>query len=250
MKISEETETIEENNEEIIENTDVEEKKEKKRMIVIPGEIIVSGKNYLPSEGTRKEGDDIIAGKFGLAEISERLVKVISLSGAYIPRVGNTIIGRVTDITFSGWMIDINAPYSSFLSTKESNMRYGDREDLEDVYGIGDLVVCKIFSVKRKSVDLTTRIRGLGKLKDGIVIVINSNKVPRVIGKEGSMINLIKQETNCNITVGQNGIIWIKGEKVEDEIKAKSSIMFIAEKSFIEGLTDEVQKFLKEYKIK
>jgi hypothetical protein len=26
--------------------------------------------------------------------------------------------------------------------------------------------------------------------------------------------------------------------------------MFIAEKSFIEGLTDEVQKFLKEYKIK
>lgn len=242
------TEELKDNSKE--KNEVKEEKKEKKRIIVIPGETIITGKNYLPSDGTRKEGEEIIASRFGLAEISDRLVKVISLSGAYIPRVGNTIIGRVTDITFSGWMIDINAPYSSFLSTKESNMRYGDREDLEDVYGIGDLVVCKIFSVKRKSVDLTTRIRGLGKLKDGIVITINSNKVPRVIGKEGSMVNLIKQETNCNIVVGQNGIIWIKGDKVEDEIKAKSAIMFIAEKSFIEGLTDEVSKFLKEYKVK
>jgi len=225
----------------------VESKEEKsKRMIVIPGEVIVSGKEYLPSDGTKKEGDEIIALRFGLAEISGRLVKVIPLSGVYQPRVGNTVIGRVIDINFNGWMIDINAPYSSFLSTKESNMRY--KEDLEDYLDIGDLVVCKIFSVKRKSVDLTTRMKGLGKLKEGIIIAINSNKVPRVIGKEGSMINLIKQETKCNIIVGQNGIIWIKGENVEDEIKAKAAILFIAEKSFVEGLTESVSKFLKEYK--
>ena len=236
---------VEESNEaeEVVEEVKVEKSK---RMIVIPGEVIVSGKEYLPSDGTKKEGDEIIALRFGLAEISGRLVKVIPLSGVYQPRVGNTVIGRVIDINFNGWMIDINAPYSSFLSTKESNMRY--KEDLEDYLDIGDLVVCKIFSVKRKSVDLTTRMKGLGKLKEGIIIAINSNKVPRVIGKEGSMINLIKQETKCNIIVGQNGIIWIKGENVEDEIKAKAAILFIAEKSFVEGLTESVSKFLKEYK--
>lgn len=244
-KKSEETEEIKEEESEI---KDVSEDKpeKKKRMMVIPGETIVSGKDYLPSDGTRKEGDNIIASRFGLAEIAGRLVKIIPLSGVYSPRAGNTIIGRVMDINFSGWMMDINAPYTSFLSTKESGMRYG--EDMEDYLNIGSLAVCKIFSVKRKSVDLTTRIRGLGKLSDGLVVVINSNKVPRIIGKEGSMVNMIKQETNCNIIVGQNGIIWVKGDKVEDEIKAKAAILFISEKSFITGLTEEVKKFLEGYK--
>ena len=62
------------------------------------------------------------------------------------------------------------------------------------------------------------------------------------------MINLIKDETKCNITVGQNGLIWIKGDKVEDELYAKKAIMFVTEKSFTSGLTDEVQKWFKERK--
>ena len=90
--------------------------------------------------------------------------------------------------------------------------------------------------------------RGFGKIEQGVIIEINSNKVPRVIGKEGSMINLIKEETGCEITVGQNGIIWISGRKVEDELLAKKAINFITENSYVEGLTDEVKKFFEEEK--
>ena len=57
------------------------------------------------------------------------------------------------------------------------------------------------------------------------------------------MINLIKDETKCNITVGQNGFIWIKGDKIEDELYAKKAILFVTEKSFTSGLTDEVKKW-------
>ena len=62
------------------------------------------------------------------------------------------------------------------------------------------------------------------------------------------MIKIIKDETGCNITVGQNGYVWIKGDKVENELLAKKAINFITEKSFMSGLTDEVIKWFKENK--
>jgi exosome complex component RRP4 len=90
--------------------------------------------------------------------------------------------------------------------------------------------------------------RGLGKLDDGMIMEINSNRVPRVIGKEGSMISLIKNETGCRITVGQNGVIWLKGNKIEDELFAKRAILHVAKNSFISGLTEETQKWFEKEK--
>jgi exosome complex component RRP4 len=114
--------------------------------------------------------------------------------------------------------------------------------------GIGDMVVAKIWGINKRGIDLSLKSRGLGKIEEGIIININPNKVPRVIGKEGSMISLIKEETGCQITVGQNGIIWIKGDDVGKEIKAKEAINFIVEKSFVPGLTEEIKKFFEERK--
>jgi len=110
------------------------------------------------------------------------------------------------------------------------------------------MLVAKVDNVKHKGVDLTIKPRGLGKLYSGLIIQVNSNKVPRIIGREGSMVNLIKQETGCEIVVGQNGIIWIKGSKIEDELFAKEVINFVTEKSYLAGLTEKVQEFIKEKK--
>lgn len=229
--------------EEIIEE-EIKEEKEVKREIAIPGEKIVSGKEYLPGDGTRRDNDDIVARRFGLTDISGRLVKVIPLSGIYSPRAGNIVIGRVTDVTFNGWIIDINAPYQAFLPVSEFTRFV--RGDLTEFLDIGDIVACKVMAVKQKGIDLTVRNRGLGRLEDGMIIYINSNKVPRVIGREGSMIKLIKDETGCDITVGQNGIVWVIGKKVEDELKAKEAIMFVVNRSFVEGLTDKVKEWFEE----
>jgi exosome complex component RRP4 len=216
---------------------------DKKRAVAIPGEIIKTGKEYLPGDGTMRQGENIVACRFGLADEYNRFIRVIPLSGVYIPRRGNLVIGKVTDITFNGWIIDVGSPYSSFLMLNEYP-KYIESDDLDSYIAIGDLVLCKILRTKRKGLDLTMKSRGLGKIDDGMIIQINSNKVPRVIGKEGSMINLIKDSTKCDITVGQNGIIWIKGASVTEELKAKDVINFIVEKSFLPGLTDEVKKYL------
>ena len=215
------------------------------RKIVIPGEVIIKGENYLPGEGTEKKDDEIIALKYGLAEESNRLVKVIPLSGAYQPRGGNVVIGKVEMITFNGWVIDIGASDSGFLSLTEVP-RYVNKGGMDEVMDIGDMVISKIVGINKRGIDLSVKSRNLGKIEEGIIVKINSNKVPRIIGKEGSMVKLIKENTGCNITVGQNGFIWIKGDKIEKELLAKRAILFVTEKSFVEGLTEVVQKWFKE----
>jgi exosome complex component RRP4 len=217
------------------------------RKVVIPGEVIASGEDYLPGEGTEKRGQEIVAIRYGLAEESNRLVKVIALSGVYQARRGNVIIGKVENITFNGWVVDIDSPIGAFLPLSEVP-RFVSKEAMAEVFDIGDMVVAKIFGVNGRGIDLTIKSRGLGRIEEGMIIKVNSNKVPRVIGKEGSMIGIIKKETGCEITVGQNGLIWVKGNKIEDELFVKRAIMFVAEKSSTSGLTEEVQKWFDKQK--
>lgn len=217
------------------------------RKIVIPGEVIVSGDKYLPGEGTEKRDNDIVSIIYGLSEEIKELVKVIPLSGVYNPRRGNVVIGKVENVTFNGWVIDITAPNSAFLSLTEVP-RYVNKDGLEEVMDIGDMVVAKIWNINKRGIDLSIKSRGLGKIDEGIIIKINPNKVPRVIGKEGSMVNLIKNETGCNITIGQNGLISISGDKIEDELLAKKAVLFVTEKSFVEGLTDKLKAWFEKEK--
>jgi exosome complex component RRP4 len=212
------------------------------RKIVIPGEIIAEGDEFLPGENTEKIDGKVYALRYGLADEQERLVKVIPLSGVYIPRRGNVVIGKVELLTHNGWVIDIGSADNAFLSLMEVP-RFVNKDAMEEVFDMGDLVVAKVWSSNRRGVDLSLKSRGLGKVDEGIIIEINPNKVPRVIGKEGSMISLIKDNTGCNITVGQNGLIWIKGKNIEEELFAKEAILFVVEKSYIKGLTDEVNKW-------
>jgi len=217
------------------------------RKVIAPGEILAKDESILPGEGTRKEGKEIIATRFGLLEKSGKLLRIIPLSGVYIPRRGNVVIGRILDLTFNGWIIDINAPSQSFLPVAEC-AKYINKNDLAEYLDIGDVVAVKISSVKTKGIDLTEKGKGLGRLDSGMIIYINSSKVPRVIGKEGSMVKIIKDESNCRITVGQNGVVWIKGDKIEDELFAKEIINYISNKSFVRGLTEKVQLWIKEKK--
>jgi len=119
---------------------------ESHREIVIPGEIIVSGSDYLPGDGTKREGNDIVAYRYGLSDKNGKLIKIIPLSGVFIPRRGNVIIGRVNDITFNGWLTDIDSAISAFLPLSEVP-RYIDKNNLSDFLDISDFFNAKITNV-------------------------------------------------------------------------------------------------------
>ncbi len=86
------------------------------RKIVIPGEMIIESEDFLPGDSTEKRDGKIFALKYGLAEEQNNLIKVIPLSGVYNPRRGNVVVGKVENITFNGWHIDIGVAGSTFLS--------------------------------------------------------------------------------------------------------------------------------------
>lgn len=217
-----------------------------KREVVIPGEVIVQGDEYLPGDGTKKKEEGIVALKYGLVDKSENLVRVIPLSGPYNPRTGNVVIGKVVMLTENGWVIDIGTPKTAFLPITEVPM-YVNKGALDEVMDLGDMGVFKIIGLGRLGASLSVKSGFFGKIDEGMVFKINPHKVPRVIGKEGSMIKLIKERTDCKVTIGQNGVVLVKGESIDKELFARKAIDFVAEKSYIEGLTDKVERWFKDH---
>ncbi len=219
--------------------------KREERELVIPGQVVAKGMESLPGDGTLREGDEIIAIKFGLLDSYGKLLRVIPLAGIYMPRKEDIIIGKVIDVTLSSWIIDINSTVIGLLGLAEGTREYVSRgADLSKYYAVGDLVAAKVTNVRSKNVELTMKGPGLRKLDDGLFVSINPNKVPRVIGRMGSMIKLIKEETGCNISVGQNGLVWVRGNKTEDELMAKAAIEHVERYSHIPDLTDKMKDFL------
>lgn len=219
----------------------------KEKSVAVPGELLARGMDCLPSFGTYRLGEDIYSCRLGLVNVQGKVVKIIPLAGVYTPKQGDVIIGKVTDVLIHGWRLDINSAYSAMLSLKDGTTEFVARgADLTKYFSLGDLVMTSVSNVtSQKLVDLSMRGQGLRKLDGGQVIKVNCNKVPRIIGKQGSMVSMIKNATGCKILVGQNGLIWVDGAP-EQEVLAVRTIRMIESQSHISGLTDIIKKFLEE----
>jgi exosome complex component RRP4 len=213
------------------------------REIVLPG-------SYIGERKGRKivncyvEGEKVYSKVLGVLKITDEEICVVPLAGKYFPKVGDRIIGRIEEIEVSGWWVDINSPYMAFLPLSEAVDEFVDvrRVDLSRFYDIDDIIFCKITKVtKNKIIQVSMKDVLARKLFGGITIKITPYKVARVIGKGGSMIELIKEKTGSEIYVGQNGVIWIKGGKKEKAIEA---ILTIEREAHTIGLTEKIAKML------
>jgi len=223
-----------------------------RRQLVLPGDLIAED-NYAAGENTYVEGKRIYASRVGLVEYEDKKVNVVALRAFYTPRVGDIVIGVVVEVGFTGWTVDINAPYQAILRASDVLGRpfRPQKDDLAQFLDVGDLVVAKITAYDRAhDPQLTVGEPGLGKITRGQIARITPTKIPRVIGRKGSMISMIKQETNCQIILGLNGVILVTGKTLEDEQLAIMVIRKIDEESHISGLTDRVTQLLKEEKSK
>lgn len=227
------------------------ELKTQDKTIVVPGETLAEGMDFLPSFGTYREGDKIFAGRLGLVNVDGKVIKIVPVSGNYLPKRGDSIIGQVSEILMSGWRIEIESAYSAVLSMKEATSEFIARgADLTKYFDIGDYVMAKIINVtSQKLVDVTMKGPGLRKLKGGRIIQVNPHKVPRIIGKAGSMVTMIKDATGCRILVGQNGLVWIQGEEPNKELLAVNTIKKIEDEAHVPGLTDSIKAFLDSNKV-
>lgn len=217
----------------------------KDRDVVVPGETLATGLSYIPGQYMYREGDNIIAAKVGLVSVEGKVLKIVPLASPFIPKVGDVVIGVVEDVMLMGWRFNIGGPNSAVLNVKDATNEFiGRGVDLTQYFGLGDMVFCKIVNVTSQNlIDVTMRGPGLRKLDGGRVMRINPAKIPRVIGKEGTMAKMIMDATKTDIVVGQNGVIWISGSP-EGEVQASNAIRKVDENAHMSGLTQAIKRFL------
>lgn len=211
------------------------------RSLVIPGDLLGEGR---AGHGAYEENGKVFSRHIGLAEEKGGMYFVIPLSGIYNPKRGDGVIGKIEDVIFSKWIVDINSPYEAVLPLSEATDEFIDttKADLTKYFNYGDLIFAEITSVtKTKNVQLSMRERKCRKLRAGQLLKVTPAKVPRIIGKGGSMVEMIKELTKTQIVVGQNGIVWVKGDNEDIAIEAVTEI---EKKSHVHGLTDHIKEML------
>lgn len=217
-----------------------------KRKYVIPGDVITTGP-FRPEQNVVLEGNKIISTTIGISEIYDDSVKVISLTGKYIPKINDLVIGKVISHTSLSWELDINSCYVGFLPAQDVFGRdfSAHADELTSKLKAGDLVAARIANFDRTRDPLVTIAdRDLGKIESGDLIKISPSKVPRLIGKRGTMIQTIETATNAVITIGQNGWVVVSCDNPEGLLKAKKAIEMVNKQAHVANLTDQVKEML------
>ncbi len=211
------------------------------REIVVPGDVLGEDPK-LAGSGTYVQNGRVYSANYGLVDRRTN-IKVIPLSGRYIPARGDLVIGKVVDMTFSNWFVNINSPYEGMLHISEYPERV-DPANMGKYLHVGALISARVADVDpTMKVELTMRDEHLRILKQGRVIDISHVKIPRVIGRNGSMISMLKKDINVSIFVGQNGRIWLKGEDKRVDLAIRT-IFKIEREAHTSGLTDKIKEYI------
>ena len=216
-----------------------------KREVVVPGQLLAEGR-YRASFGTYDEGGKIYSSLVGLAELRGNTVKVVALEGAYIPKEGDLVIGTITLVAGNNWKVDIGGPYGASLHANNALRRpYSD--DISEYMDIGDAIAAEVIAFDRGSGPfLGMKGRGLRVLQGGMVLEVSPAKIPRIIGRRGSMINMIKDHLNIQTMVGQNGRIWIRAPSTAVLRLAIKAFKMIEAQAHTSKLTDRISEMLAE----
>ncbi len=219
---------------------------EVKRRYVVPGDKVAEG-NFRPLMNVIKVGNSIIATRIGIAESGREGVKVIPLSGVYIPRVNDIVIGKITDHSSLSWEVDVNSCFSAHLPAQDVFGRDFSpaRDDMSRQLATGDLIAARIIAFDRtRDPMLTIQDKDLGKIPRGELLKISPTRVPRLIGKRGSMIQTIEQATQTRILIGQNGIVVVMGRNLDGTKLAIRAIRMVEEEAHTANLTQRVKVLL------
>jgi exosome complex component RRP4 len=216
-----------------------------KRRFVIPGEVVARGTLRADANVIRL-GDDIVSTRVGMAEVAHDTARVVPLSGPYIPRIDDLVVGKIIDYSAFAWEADINSCFFGILPAQSVFGRdYSPAKDsLTDKLAVGDMIAAKVIAFDRtRDPLLSISGPGLGRIPRGQSVRISPAKVPRLIGKKGSMIRTIEQGTNCRMLIGQNGVVIIVGAP-EDILRAKKAVETVEENAHSPDLTGSIQKQL------
>ncbi|HYA71452.1 MAG TPA: exosome complex RNA-binding protein Rrp4 [Thermoplasmata archaeon] len=215
----------------------------RERVLVLPGEEI-RAQGLKPGPGTYRTGGKVYASVLGLLSERPPLVSVIPLSGRYIPKAHDVVIGTVTDVQGTFWLLDIGAPRWAPLHMTGTPWQV-EQNETDRFLRVGDAVIVEVESLEATGrIGVTMNGEGLGKLEGGTIVRISPARIPRVVGRNGSMIQTIREHTGAEVAVGQNGRIWVNG--TPEAIHRVSEVLRLIETNAQHsGLTELVESYLR-----
>ncbi|MEM4189988.1 MAG: KH domain-containing protein, partial [Candidatus Caldarchaeum sp.] len=170
------------------------------------------------------------------ARVVNGVVRVIPVSGRYKPQRGDKVVGIVSDIKPNAVEVDISGELTAVLKPSE-------RESTPLMIDIGDCVYAEVKTTGIRGTVLSNE--GLQRITSGLLVTINPAKVPRLIGKKGSMVQILRKESGCDFWVGRNGLVVVSGPNPSSEFAAVSAINLIEREAHIPGLTERVIQLLR-----
>lgn len=194
------------------------------KRIVVPGEVLIE--KAMRIDNTIVEDGKTCSTVMGLYDDENN--SLIPLEGLWYPRPGEKVIGVIEEARLNTYNVNLNAPYKGLIISK---------------YTEGDILNKDIVEASVKELDKTGTIVLVRPrvLQGGKIISVKPSKVPRILGKENTMINQLAQGTKSTISVGVNGLIWMKGG---DTDLATDAINRIQEESHVSGLTERINAML------
>lgn len=197
------------------------------RRIVVPGELVSSERKRAGKHVYLMDGK-IFSDSVGFVNENETMVSVIPLEGGYEPEINDIVVGVVMDEKISGYTVNMNSFSSSYISKKA----------LRSPLRPSNVISARVERVNEmKEIELD----GIRVLFGGEVLQVSPVKVPRIIGKDGSMLEVLKKGTGCSLVVGRNGFVWIKGGNVR---LLNETLEMIQKEAHMDNLTNRISDFL------
>jgi len=227
------------------------------REIVLPGDLVAEGEVVFERYPyLYKLRNKIMSSVLGVAEIrGENNLKISPLKGVYIPSEGDLVIGVVEEINPTYVHLDIKAPYKGVLHANEILGRplNPSKDVLSEYVSVGDVFIAKIerFDLLRDPLLTLRGEKGLGKVTEGSLIEVIPTRIPRIIGRKNSMIEILTKETECDVIVANNGRILIRRcpSRDHEEIFVRA-VRMIESQPYLKGLTARVREYIVVEKVK
>ncbi|MGC9190608.1 MAG: KH domain-containing protein [Candidatus Micrarchaeia archaeon] len=192
----------------------------------MPGEYIKEAHGFV--QNTYAEQGKLFSKILGLYDPQKN--EVIPLEGAYIPHPGDEIVGIITS--------ERNGVYEVDIQHFDRCLLISDKHD--ELMDQGEIISATVREVENRK---TIIVEGQRRLGEGILLYIKPTKIPRVIGKSNTMINMISEYTKSRIVVGMNGLIWLNGGNTA---LATEALLRIENEAHVEGLTNRIKIMLEE----
>ena len=207
--------------------------------------MCIRDSNYRPDQNVILDGDKLISTAIGFSETKDDSVSVIPITGFYTPSADDLVIGKIISHNALSWEVDINSYYSGILLASDIfGKDYSpSRDDLSLKLNIGDIVLARVANMGSRDPLITIAGENLGPIDSGELVKISSAIIPQLTD---SIIQIIEEHTNANITVGQNGLVVLKCDNSTGLTKAIKSIKMFGMMSNNDSIEEKIKKFLDE----